>query len=185
MEIKYVLEKDRVINFFTEKVLYTKRSKLALLLVSIFFVPLMFYASYDILKFIWSEKLILIQFILVEILMIFFNKPILRSSFKKLLEENYKKEKYEYWFSEINIKVYDDSLEYKTTINTTTYELSYIKSIHCTFEYIFIIFKNKKLILIPNNTFNLYEEKLKFISFLEEKSNVKTVDSYPENLKYI
>lgn len=184
MEIKFNLERDRLIKYFVENMIKTKVYK-KLLILALLVIPSLGYIVYSILKNIGAGEIMILIIIIMEMFFIFFNKKFARKLYTQLLNDAYKSEKYSYWFNEITIRADESSFEYITTINTTSYEYSAIKSIHCTFEYIFIVFKNKGFILIPNNAFNLYEEKLKFISLLEEKSNVKAVDSYPENIKYV
>jgi len=179
MEIISQLDKESIIKFFCDNIIETqlfKKGKRTYIIYSTCIIILAYLAV----DFTFLRIILIIIYILLNL----FFKYIAKLVFRKDFNKTYSKSEYKYMFDKRTIAVEDEKITIKDSIEERIIEYESIKSIHILHEYIFIILKNNKYIIIPVCDIELIITKSEFVKLLEEKVGILALYTYPDKLAY-
>lgn len=179
MEIISQLDKESIIKFFGDNIIETQAFKKVKRTYIIYSTGIIF-LGYLAVHFTILRIILIIIYILLNLFFKDFAKLFLRKEFNKI----YSGSEYSYMFDKRTIVVGDEKITIKDSIEERIIEYESIKSIHVLHEYIFIILKNKKYIIIPVCDIELIITKSEFVKLLEEKVGILALYTYPNKLAY-
>lgn len=181
MSIKFKLEKNYIIQFFSNNIVKTKsfaKVKIIIYLYILLFIVFAWLLTND-----KDMKIAIpIAWLIISLCYNKFSNWIGEISYKRFFTKNFNKNESLYMFKEMEIDIKDDNLYINNSIEERNIKFDSITSINIVDEYLLIVLSNVKYFTIPLSVFSSIDKRNEFISLLEYKTNKNVVYSFPDRL---
>lgn len=177
MKLEFKLEKEDFIKFKVNNNASSrrfKRGKATYFLLVICIFLMLYLANCE------------IQYIMAVIIPLFimgiFFTPIGKIQCKRMLKREYEKEQFSYLFDKIIIELKENNIRYEDLNERKEIPFTSVLGVNLIDNYLTIVLKSKKYLVIPIRSFKCEADKRNFINFLEIKVGKKVINSYPETI---
>lgn len=174
MSIKFKLDKNSLIQFYSQNSISTKSFTKVKLFFSLYILIILLFGC-----LLTKDNTIRSGLIFGGIGSIIFSNKILKHAYRSFHTILFNKDGSTYMFQEMNVDIKDDNLYVINSIEERYIYFNSITGINIADDYLIIVLSKIKYLTIPLSAFIDMNEKNKFISLLEDKTNKPVIYSYP------
>ncbi|MDD6796652.1 MAG: hypothetical protein PUE01_14820 [Clostridiaceae bacterium] len=177
MEVKFKLDMDDAIKFYSKNVPKTKAFKKTRIhyyggLICILLLVMI----------LSQDNIIRIPAVIIVAFFAVFYGTLATVVYRWKLPAFFKSSEYSFMFKENILSIGEDNIIISTSIDVRKINFKTIYSLNVVDNYLVIILANFKNIIIPLNSFRNLKEKDDFFKLIEQKTDKKITNSYPIKL---